>query len=143
MRFYSYVVLFLTLICLPVNEANAAFRGGGGGGARVRSTTTVRTGAGVTRSTTVAAGRYHRPTTLPARTPGVAYRGAAVRTTTVVRNGNVYRSSTGYAYRYGRALVALPYASCYAVMWQGISAYNCNGIMYVNQNSSYYAIEGV
>lgn len=125
-------------LALSPTEASA-FRGGGG---FVRASTTYRPGVGVTRSTTVAAGRYHTPAVLPAYRPGLAYPGVAVRTARNVARRVAYRTAAGYSYYYGAPIYVLPSPSCEAVIWEGMSVYNCAGVMYLYEDSQYYPLEG-
>lgn len=130
---------------LSSSVAEARFRGGGGrvggGGYRVASRTTVRPGVGVTRSTTVAGGRYHygAVSNRPGVYPGTV--GTVRRVARRTARRTAYRTASGYSYYYGSPIIALPAPSCYAVMWEGMSAYNCGGIMYIYQDGQYYPIE--
>lgn len=138
----------LTELGSPVfssGTAEAIVRAGGGaraGGYRAASRTTVRPGVGVTHSTTVAAGRYHRPATLPghAYVPGSAV-GVAHRTARRTTRRVAYRTAGGYSYYYGAPVVVLPTPACYSVMWEGMAAYNCNGVIYLYEGGQYYPME--
>jgi hypothetical protein len=145
MRFQTSLVLMGLIWGLGYTEADAMFRGGGGrmgGGVRVGASTTFRPGEGVTRSTTVAGGRYHTPATLPDLRPGVAPPGSAIRTVNRVTRRVARRTARGYTYYLGVPIVALPSSACYAVIWEGMTAYNCGGVLYVYEDSQYYPIEG-
>lgn len=141
------LLLLGTVLCFDSGaaEARGGFRGGGvrmGGGARVAASTTFRPGYGVTRSTTVAT-RYHRPAVYPAVRPypGVAT-GIAARSVVRTARRVAYRTAYGSSYYYGPSVSYLP-SVCYSTFWEGIAAYNCNGVMYVNTNGLYYPIEGI
>ena len=143
---YGLLLVFAGLPDMSTNTAEAVIRAGRGvgGGFRTTSRTTIRPGAGVTRTTTVAGGRYHTPTTLPARTyvPGTGVGGVARRTAPRTSARVAYRTASGYSYYYGSPVVVLPTPACYSVIWQGMSAYNCNGAIYILENGQYFPIEG-
>lgn len=144
MRFMILSALLILVLGPLAGEAEARRGGGfgrGGGRGGVAAATSYRPGRGVGHSATVAAGRYHRPA-VPNYRPAVGYPGSAVRTTRRVARRVAYRTAAGYSYYYGATYSALPSSACYPVIWQGMSAYNCNGVMYVYQNSQYYVIEG-
>lgn len=131
------VVLFLSFLH---TDADANVRGGGRvGGVRVGASTSFRPGAGVTRSTTIAAGRHHVPATLP----GVGAPGSAIRTARHVAGRVARRTARGISYYLGAPIVVLPAPSCYAVMWEGMTAYNCGGVLYLFENGQYFPIEGI
>jgi hypothetical protein len=135
---------------LSSSVAEARFRGGRGGGRaggyRVAARPTVRPGSGAYRSRTIANGRYHRPAqspyygyrpgVRPGYTPGHVRR-VARRTTRRV----AYRTMSGYTYYYGTP-VTYPESSCSTVYWEGMTAYNCGGVMYVYEGGQYFPITG-
>jgi hypothetical protein len=145
LRFALLAVVSITASADPAHAwGREGFRGGG---LRVAASTTYRPGRGVTSSRTVTAGRYHTAATLPAYSAGVGYRGAAIRTIRSVARQTArrtaYYAATGYSYYYGEPAVALPVtSSCIQVIWEGTTAYNCGGYMYLYANGYYYPIDG-
>jgi hypothetical protein len=132
-------------VLAPLEASAIGFRGGAvGGGVRVGAAVSFNPGAGVYRSATVAAGRYHIPATLPAYRPGVGYAGAAARTVAAVAitRNVLYRTAGGYSYYYGNPVYAAPSSGCYNVIWEGMSAYSCDGVIYAYENGAYYPIQG-
>jgi hypothetical protein len=155
MRVQKYLALALMITGLAATSVYArGFAGGmrGGGGARVSASTSFRPGAGITRSTTVAAGRYHtpalqprfNPVVRPAYNPGLAYHGAAIRTigAVAITRNVIYRTAAGYNYSYGEPSSTLPAPSCSEVMWEGSSAYSCDGVIYAFDGAQYYPVQG-
>jgi hypothetical protein len=150
-RLTRQLVCILSVVVLwDAATAEARIRGGGGGfggGARVSARTTYRPAVGVTRSVT-ATSRYHRPVVNPGVRPGYrpyvpgTVNGVARRTARRTVNRAMYRTAYGTSYYYGNSVSVLP-SACYMTYWEGISAYNCGGYMYVYENGVYYPISGV
>lgn len=133
-------------------EARGFARAGGGGYRAASRSTVVRGPAGgmaVSRTTARSGYNYGRATTLPAYRPdtvaGVARR-TARRTTRRVAYGAGVANNYGYGsgYYYGAEVVTLPYG-CVSIIFEGQSAYDCNGVTYIADYSSgqvvYYPIE--
>lgn len=154
MKNISLRLISMLAVLIPL-DASAYFRGGGrigyGGGYRVAARTTVWPNGGVTHSSTVAGGRYHYAAARSGYvyTPGLAYgvtpgqvRRVARRTAQRTSARVAYRTAAGYTYYYGMPAAVLPSSSCYAVYWEGMTAYNCSNIMYIYDSGQYYPIEG-
>jgi len=135
--------IFVSVLCIHT-EAKANIRGfgGRGGGVRATAAASFRPGAGVTRSVTVAGGRYHTPAVLPGYQPGLGAAGAAIPTTRRVERRIARRTAAGLVYYVGAPLVGLPAAGCAMVMWEGLAVYNCGGVLYQLEDGQYYPIEG-
>ena len=133
----------LSVLCIHT-DAEASIRGfaGRGGGIRASASTSFRPGAGVSRSVTVAAGRYHTPAVLPGYHPGLGAPGAAIRTTRRVERRIARRTAAGLVYYVGAPLAGVPAAGCAMVMWEGMAVYDCGGVLYQLENGQYYPIEG-
>ena len=54
----------------------------------------------------------------------------------------MYRTAAGYSYYYGEPMVALPTPACFAVMWEGMSAYSCDGMIYAYDGNQFYPVQG-
>jgi len=131
--------IIFSVLCIPTDaKANIRGIGGHGGGIRASASTSFRPGAGVTRSVTVAAGRYHAP----AVHPGLGAPGAAIRTARRVERRIARRTAAGFVYYVGTPIVGSPSAGCSMVMWEGMAVYDCGGILYVYENGQYYPIAG-
>jgi hypothetical protein len=135
--------IFLSVHCIPTS-AQASIRGigGGAGGIRASASTSFRPAAGVTRSVTVAAGRYHTPAVLPGYAPGLGAPGAAIRTTRRIERRIARRTAAGFVYYVGAPLTGVPASGCVMVMWEGMAVYDCEGVLYQLENGQYYPIEG-
>lgn len=96
----------------------------------------------MTRSVTVAAGRYHTPAVLPGYHPGLGAPGAAIRTTRRIERRIARRTAAGFVHYVGEPLVGVPDAGCAMVMWEGMAVYDYGGVLYQSENVQYYPIEG-
>jgi hypothetical protein len=133
--------------------AQAWIRGGGfggyrAGGFRAASRTTWTPGYGVSRTTVAGGGvrggyygggyyggyyAHVMPTALIVARPGVV----AGVTARGISGAFRYDRATGFAYRFGPAVTALP-GGCVATFWQGAGAYACAGTTY-----TYDVVDGV